>query len=547
MSDFDVLIIGGYSLTELKQTGSAVRDRIRLHSGNHPATVDYLKCLVDAKGDLPRAGMQYMKENQAKNVCRSLNTIYLYDFLTRRNIRTQAVNYFMYEQARFQQLMSSKPPIVVISTTFMCDIGQITTVARAVKALSPESIVIAGGIGILKAYKQYVLYHQGYFDGFNEQEFEQSNIFMVSTMDTSIDVFVIEESGELTLVELMRNIRAGTPYESTPNIAYYDNQGIVFTERVPEPYSFDRNPIAWDEIPEDIVGNEIPVRAGIGCPFKCGFCDFSSLHSRVQLRSIDSLITELKLIQATFPGRPIFFSDDNLFISRKRTRQLCEAIVENKLEFKWRAFFRVDAVSEENVDLIAQSGCVNALLGVESGSNAILNNMEKRATRELALRAVILLNGQGINTISSIIIGYPGETNDTIDETIDLLNSYPAAGDTINQYCPFAFSMLPLSPIASPPNRLKYGITGGCGSWSHVSMNYEEGCDHLIRCFHAIDGASLVYPEAMDGSLGAATLRSLLRRRDNLVKQGINRIDESNVQHVYQVFRDILDPEPCAA
>jgi len=541
MSDLlDVLIIGGFSLSDSSGGGSKTRDRIRLSHKNHYAGTDFIKHLVQSNASLEIAERRYADINKSRLVSRSLNTIYLFDYLIKKGFQTKAVNYFLLEQKKFEELISFKPEVVVISTTFISNASEVNIIAKTVKELSPKSTVVVGGMKILKSFKKFTLYNQGYFDGFDVKPMISDNFFFDYESDKYIDVFVIEECGEVTLLELIRKIKNGYDWKTTPNIAYYEKGNLVFTKKVKEPYTFEQNLISWDKIPEDILGNEIPVMAGMGCPFKCTFCDFTDLHTKVRSRSMDGLITELKLIQNTFPGKSIFFTDDNLFTTKKRTKQLCEAIVQNGLSFKWRGFFRADAISQENVDIIAKSGCSVGLLGVESGDNEILRNMKKRETREQTLKAVNLLNENGISTISTFMVGFPGETEESVNRTISLLNSYPDNNRTLNKYYPLVFLLCPLSPIASPENRMKYGIKGSYERWSHNTMNSEEAKEHFARCFQEINRPTVSYLEYIDPDIPFSNLKDIFKARNNLVKSGINVIEESNVSLVYQAFKKIL-------
>jgi p-methyltransferase len=543
MSDLDVVIIGAFSLTEKAGGGEETMKKMRLHYKNTPATVDFLKTLVECKGNLGVTEKQYAQADRSKFVARSLNTIYLYDFLTKNNITTEVVSYFLLEQDRFKELMSYKPKVVAISTTFISDAPDIITIAKAVKELSPESVIFAGGIKVLKSYKKLMLFNQNYFDGYDVESIKKNNFFFNPEIDKHINVFVIEESGELTLLDLIRKIQKGKSYKLTPNIAYRDGNELIFTKRVKEPYAFEHNPIAWDKIPEEILGQEIPVRAGIRCPYKCAFCDFTGLHSNVRIRAIDSLIEELKLIQNRFPGKPVFFTDDNLFTTRKRTRELAEAIVKNGLRFKWRAFMRADAITEENAEVLARSGCYMAYLGVESGDEQILKNMKKRTARDQTLKAVTRLYKDGINTMSTIIIGFPGETKDSVDKTINLLNAYPDTEEAINKYYPFTFFLFPLAPISSPQNRERFMIGGGAESWYHSTMDFIEAREQLFRCFKDIEVPTFGYPEYIDYRIPLTKIKKVSKARENIVKGGINVIDESNVEEIYSEFAAILRPE----
>ena len=539
MSDLDVLIIGGYSPSDSSAGGSPTRDQIRLSYKNQFVTLEFIKHLVKSSGNLKLTEQLCMASNQAKMVSRSLNTIYLYDFLTENGINAKAINYFLLEQDKFKKAIQQKPKVVVISTTFIYDPSEINLIAKSVKDFSPDSIIIAGGIKILKSFKKFNLFNEGYFTDFDINTMQKSNFFFDYEIDKFIDVFIIEENGELTLLEVVSKIKNGKDFKDTPNISYRDKQKLIFTNRKPEPFTFEKRLISWDKIPKDIIGNEIPVRTGLGCPFKCAFCDFTGLH-KVRIRTIDHVIEELRLIQKTFPGMPIFFTDDNLFTNKQRTKDLSEAIVKNNLKFKWRAFFRVDAISEDNVGILAKSGCMVAYLGIESGDNTILKNMNKRATREQNLKTVQLLNGNGISTISTIIIGFPGETRDTVNNTINLLNSYPDIKLSINKYYPFVFMLFPLSPIASPENRKKFDIKGGYENWGHCTMDSNQAKEEFLRCFKEVNIPSVAYLEFIDPEIPITKISDVSRERDMLVKADIKNINDQNINVVFKKFKNII-------
>ncbi|MFH1314759.1 MAG: radical SAM protein [Candidatus Eisenbacteria bacterium] len=540
MSDIDVLIVGGYSLTEVAGGTSETLNKMRLHHNGHLATVDFLKCLVDKAGDLDLAEKQYAEQNKSRLVSRSLNTIYLYDFLTKYGIRTEAVNYFLLEQDKFKRLMAAKPRVVAISTTFMCHTSEVIAIAQAARELSPGSVILAGGIKVLKSYKTYTLFKQGYLEGFDMEPVKSNNFFFDASTDNRVDALVIEECGELTLLRLVRKIKNGEDYRCTPNIAYRKGNHLVFTKRVREPSTFDQHAISWDRVPESIIGNAIPVKAGMGCPFRCAFCDFWGLH-RVQSRPIECVIEELKTIQDVYPGKPVEFTDDNLFTTPSRIKQLCKGIIENGLDFKWGAFVRTDAITEDNVEMLAKAGCFVCALGTESGDNGILKNMNKETTRDQNLKAVHFLSKHLISTTSTVIVGFPGETEDSVAKTIDLLNSYPDVSYPVHRYYPFAFLLSPLTPIASPGNRRRYGITGGTDTWSHSTMDWKQANDQVLRMFSEVGTPTLRYSENPHAVLPATKITATLKTRDNIVKSGITVISDHNADSIYQMFRPIFE------
>jgi radical SAM superfamily enzyme YgiQ (UPF0313 family) len=540
MHDFDVLVVGGYALKEKSGGGEDMRRKIQLRVNQTPAGIDFLRTLVQENGDLSKASAGYARANSSKLVSRSLNTIYLYDYLSKNGISAAVVNYFLLEQDKFRDLMSLKPKAVVISTTFMHEVNDIISIAKAAKAIYPETTVIAGGIKIFKSYRAFKLHHEGYFEGFDTAQMMQDDFFFSNDIDKNIDVFVIEECGEVTLLELLRRVTKRRPWKDLPNLGYRENGELMFGQRSPEPFTFEKSPISWQKIPEEMLGTEIPIKAGMGCPHRCAFCDFAGLH-KVRMRPIASIVEELRCVQRAFPGKPIFFTDDNLFATKQRARELTRAIIESGLHFNWRAFFRVDAISEDTAPLLAQSGCSGCLLGVESGDPQILKNMNKKATRQQTLRAVELLNQNGIHTLSTLIVGFPGETKETVDSSIDLLNSYPDHDGTINQYIPFTFMFWPLTPAASLHFRKTHGISGGYDNWAHWTMNSDEAREHLYRLFLESHGPTYQYPENMPRDIPIEKLKKAFKERDALVKSGVCSIGESNAGHIADIFRPILE------
>jgi len=539
MNELDVLVIGGYVPGE-KALGDdeEVRAQCRLHYRGRQVTFEFIKRFVESGGDLDATEKRLSEKSTLPMVGRSLNTIYLVDFLRRHGLRVDAVSYFLLEQARFRELMASRPRVVAISSTFISDPREIAEIARAAREISPDSIIVVGGVKVLKSYRIFELFRQGYFEGLDADSLAEDNFFLNPDFDREADVFVVEQCGELTLLDLTRRVLSGRDYRACPNLAYRNGNGLVFTERVKEPFTVGDNPVDWSKVSEDIVGFEIPVRAGMGCPYRCQFCDFVGLHD-LQSRPLADLIDELRQIKGHFPGRMVWFTDDNLFASRKRALALTKAMVAAGLSLPWKGFFRVDAVTEENVGFIAESGCRQVLLGVESGSDEILAGMKKGSKAERTLKCVRLLNDHGISTLSTLIVGFPGETEETIADTIRLLNSYPSKPGAWNKYCPFPFYPLPLSPVMSPESRAKHGLSVRGNSWQHRTMDLHGAREQMMRLVREVEGASMMYVEHTS-DMPVETAKALSDARDDLVRRGVTVLDQSNAAEIYEIFASIV-------
>jgi len=535
----DVLIIGGYEVSEhLNGMGEAAKNWLRFMG--KPASLYFLANLVDCDGDLEAAAGRLAAANPMHGLGWPLGAVYLLDFLGKQGLSVEGVGYYAYEQDRFRELAAARPCVVAISTTFITEAAQIGEIARAIKAVSPNTIVVAGGAKILKSHREYRLWREGRFEGCDIAPMAANNPFFPEARLPEVDAFVIADAGETTLLDVFRAVKSGADLSRVSNLAFMGDDGPELTPRVEELNHFARHAISWDRIPDGVAGLEIPVRGGVGCPFRCAFCDFTGLHRNVRSRPLDGILNELRSINDVFPDRRVFFTDDNLFASPKRIHELCGAIIENGLQLSWRAFFRADAIDETGAELLARAGCHTALLGVESGDDSILANMRKRSCRDTILRAIRLLDRYSVDTLSTMIVGFPGETCRSVDATIDLLNAYPHTGRAIHRYLSFVFVSLPLAPASMPEFRHEHRLKGLYLDWTHDTMTRPEAERELRRVFEEVDGPTLQYPDYPSADLPGPVLYDLLRTRDDLVKRGVSEIDTANARMIAETFRPIL-------
>jgi radical SAM superfamily enzyme YgiQ (UPF0313 family) len=120
--------------------------------------------------------------------------------------------------------------------------------------------------------------------------------------------------------------------------------------------------------------------------------------------------------------------------------------------------------------------------------------MSKKTTPEDILRAVGALNRVGINTQSTFLVGFPGETETSIQNTIHLLNAYPTGGPGLHVYYPFFLLVSPLAPVASPESRARYGLKGYLDRWSHFTMSSERAAEAVLEiCDRANMALSPIY------------------------------------------------------
>jgi hypothetical protein len=203
-------------------------------------------------------------------------------------------------------------------------------------------------------------------------------------------------------------------------------------------------------------------------------------------RAAASIIEELRTIPPVDGVRRVYFTDDNLFTSRKRLREVCEAMIAADLGVRWRGMLHVNIVDDDTAALMAASGCLEVHLGIESGDPDILKAMGKRTTPDTILQGIATLARHGINTKSSFIVGYPGETAQTVANTVAMVNAYPTDLPAVHRVLLFRFGVLPLARVATPEARAQHGLRGYGFHWSHNTMTSDEADEHLAAAHDAI-------------------------------------------------------------
>lgn len=152
-----------------------------------------------------------------------------------------------------------------------------------------------------------------------------------------------------------------------------------------------------------------------GCQYSCTYCNATDIPFRY--RAVDEIMEELRYIYS-LGIREVKFRDLNFVSKVSRTRDLCEAIIASGMAFGWHATTRADPLNEDLLLLMKRAGCHSLHMGVESGSEELLQRYEKRVNLERIKASFWLCKKIGIRTLGTFIIGLPGETPASIQKTI---------------------------------------------------------------------------------------------------------------------------------
>ena len=393
----------------------------------------------------------------------NLAAVYLTNYLRKRGLRAKYINLFQYEKERLIEYLEQKPVCVAITTTFYVVNLPVNEMVQFIREHAPEVKIVIGGPLIA-----------------NHARNSQREELKAALDDIGADIYVVEGQGELALLQIVECLNSGAELSRVPNILYFEDGQLTRTKVLPENNSLDENFVNWLGFPDMDLGVTLQTRTARSCAFKCSFCNYPRRAGALTLTSLDIIEKELDQMLARGGVQNVVFIDDTFNVPFPRFKDICRLMIRKKYPFNWFSYFRCSNSDEEAIDLMAESGCKGVFLGIESGSPSILVNMNKAATIEKYYRGIEMLRRRNIMTFGSFIVGFPGETEETVQESISFIkDAKPDYYRAQMWYCE------PGTPIEH--QREKYKINGEGFVWSHKTMESLEAMDQIDRMFLTID------------------------------------------------------------
>lgn len=352
---------------------------------------------------------------------------------------------FPYSQAMLQNVLERFQPQMVGLTAVTMTFDNAMGVIREIKHINQNIVTVMGGPHVTFCARDTLNKH------------------------SELDIIVLGE-GERTIVDLSRAVDKDHDWNSVNGISYRKGSEICYTAQ--------REPIAdLDELPDPArgllplgryraLGMPISLITSRGCPFKCIFCvGRKMVGSRVRYRSSGKVADEMEYLN-TLNFHQINIADDLFTANRKHCLAVCDEIVKRRLKLRWTSFARVDTVSEEILTKMKAAGCSAVSFGIESGNPQILKTIKKGITREQVVEAVNMCRRAGVTPYASFILGLPGETPQTIKETMDFGEQLKELG------LAFGFHLLaPFPGTEIRENSDQYGIRILTDDWSQYHAN----------------------------------------------------------------------------
>lgn len=392
----------------------------------------------------------------------NLAAVHLTQHLRRRGLKCTYVNLFQADRDKLEELLAFDTACVAITTTFYVTNEPVREIVDFVRRTNSSVRTIVGG--------PLVANHER--NGSHEE-------LRVALADIGADVYVVDSQGESTLANVVARLSSGRPITDVPNVAWLEDGQLFCNARIPESNDMDANFIDWTQFVGAGLGNTLQLRTARSCAFACSFCNYPTRAGKLSLTSIAVLERELDSILALGSVRNAVFIDDTFNVPLRRFKDICRLMIRRRYGLRWFSYFRCSHVDDEALDLMAESGCRGVFLGIESGSSAILAAMNKRSRVEDYVRCIEQLRARSILTFASFIVGFPGETETTVQETIRFIQAarphYYRAQLWYNE---------PGTPIQE--QAAAYHIAGSGFVWKHRTMASDEAMNHVERMFLSI-------------------------------------------------------------
>jgi anaerobic magnesium-protoporphyrin IX monomethyl ester cyclase len=334
-----------------------------------------------------------------------LGLAYLASILHENNIEVNAIDFTVEKFDEAMRKIKENSADVWGITSVAYTYKNANAIAKIIKKHHPESKVVLGGHTVASLYESAL----------------QSN--------PSIDAVVIGE-GEYTFLDLVRSYEGNGKLEDVDGIAYRtqnsirrnkDRALIKNLDDLPFPFfkvfPLERYKTFWRPSP-------LPIASSRGCKFRCEFCDVQIFYrGKYRERSPENVVDEMENDIHKYGRKSLFFSDDIFTLNQKRTKKICEEIRRRKLDVQWACETRVDAVNKELLKSMKDAGCWAIFFGVESSSQETLNSMRKGFILEKTRKAFQACREVGIRTCASLMMFYPTDKKNTVEENIRFVKS----------------------------------------------------------------------------------------------------------------------------
>lgn len=342
------------------------------------------------------------RNNNDSDAPYSLGLAYLYSILetaghSPRLLFLNNVDYSVSEEAFFRAVAEMRPEVVAFQVFTMNRVSTFAAMEK-LQVLYPGIRIVLGGVHASTMSPQIL------------EKFHAS--------------IIVRGEGEITLLELLDVFLGKRNLQDVAGLAYWDG-GVKLTRERELIEDLDSLPNPKHEIffESDASRTVAHVISSRGCPFDCSFCCLKVIsRRRYRTRDIGLVLEEIKELKQKYPRlAEVQFHDDTFLLDNKRVIEFCRMAVKEKLGLRFVCSARVKPVSGEMFSWMKKAGFVKIMFGLETGSPRLLESIHKAITREDVLNLFHVIKPYDFNITTFLMCGFPGETAETVQETIELV------------------------------------------------------------------------------------------------------------------------------
>lgn len=319
---------------------------------------------------------------------------------------------------KIEKIVEDYSPDIIGITAMTMVFGSAVKTAEVCKKVKPDATVIIGGPHATDWPE--ICFQSPYID------------------------FCVSGEGEESILLLLKAIKnKHTNFSEIPGLSFKEDGKVIIRRLTPYISDLDKYPYPARELllnQDKYTSEDIGViMTSRGCPYKCGFC---SHPPKVRYRNLDNVIEEIGDVRDKYGTRQFAIKDDSFTVNRKRTMEFCRMLINKRLDINWDCTTRVNLINDELLDIMQEAGCNTVKVGIETGSERILKEVNKGVTFEQMKKAADMLNKHGIFWSAYFMYGLPTETKEDMLKTLKFMKELDPPYAGLGLYAPMPNTQL---------------------------------------------------------------------------------------------------------
>lgn len=349
----------------------------------------------------------------------------------------------------------------------------------------------------------------------------------------------ITGNGEEVICDLASRMEEGASIEKVKGIIYRKDE------------QYFKNPVAYDSYGLDGLeparfllalktyfeeGSVAPIQSKRGCEFDCIYCTYPLIEGEsVRLRNPKMVVDEIEKLKRDYGIDYVFFIDNVFNYPINHAASICKEIIDRKIEINWTGFFNPAFITKELVALLKESGCSGMEFGTEAACDEMLKNLGENFNMNTLIRTHKLCSEAGIKTCHYLLLGGPGETLETIEESLNVMRELKPTAVIVAT----GIRIYPGTPLDKIAIKEGYDLKNLLIPQFYISKALGENIEETIQNF------AKKYPEFIFEGIHKKTSKEILRMMRRMGFKGpswefvpvINRIFKNQPQHTHNTVK----------